>query len=72
MPQLVHIFERKTGKQHRCYPVDAVESLKLRENPQDPDSKPLYVATEAECDVPQKVEAPKPQKVEAPKPAKVK
>ena len=52
MPQLIHLFNRKTGKQHRCYPVDAVDCLALKEDASDPTSKPLYVETEAECDKP--------------------
>ena len=66
MPQLVHIFERKTGKKHQCYPVDAVENLKIKENPTDPESKPMYVASEAECD------KPAPAKADKPAPAKAK
>lgn len=63
MPNLVHIFERKTGKPHRCYPVDAVECLKVKESNAE-GAPSMYVATEAEC------EAPKPAgKAEAPKPA---
>lgn len=65
MPQLVHIFERKTGKKHQCYPVDAVENLKIKESNAE-DAKPMYVATEAECD------KPAPAKADKPAPAKAK
>lgn len=67
MPQLVHIFERKTRKKHKCYPVDAVQNLKVL----DRDGLPIYVASEEECE---KSAAPMGDapKVESQKPVAVK
>jgi hypothetical protein len=62
MPEMVTIYERKTGKPHKCYPVDANQSLQVKDGEGD-DAPPWYVATPEECDKPAKPAAPaKPDK----------